>query len=212
MTPRRIQAFLASWTPRFSPRLFRSVLIGLLVASIAIPLALVAVPYLEIFNDMAVQPKARPQSLFGYPDGRSLIVERAPAPGSIPMDHFPYTAEESGEQAEQLAGERLRSPLRPTISVLQQGRKLYNTFCTPCHGAEGQGDGGVAELFGAPPSLHTGAARALEDGRIFHVISRGRNTMPSYEDLLAVEERWRIVHYVRALQRALHPQDEDFER
>ena len=67
-------------------------------------------------------------------------------------------------------------------------------------------------LFPAPPSLHTKAARDFKDGRIFHVITRGQNTMPSYADKLTVEDRWAVIHFVRALQRALHPKPEDLKQ
>ena len=41
---------------------------------------------------------------------------------------------------------------------------------------------------------------------------RGQNTMPSYADKFDEDERWAIVLYVRALQRALNPKPEDLKR
>jgi hypothetical protein len=34
--------------------------------------------------------------------------------------------------------------------------------------------------------------------------------MPPYDTRIEPEDRWRVVHYVRALHRALDPKDEDF--
>ena len=36
--------------------------------------------------------------------------------------------------------------------------------------------------------------------------------MPSYADKLSVTDRWSVIHFVRALQRALHPKPEDLEQ
>jgi len=100
------------------------------------------------------------------------------------------------------------------MKTLELGRKLFNQYCITCHGEEGHGDGPIIgpDLFPAPPSLHTDTAKKFKDGRIFHNISRGQNTMPSYADKLTVEERWAVVLYVRALQRALNPKPEDLEK
>ena len=45
-------------------------------------------------------------------------------------------------------------------------------------------------------------ARAFKDGHIFHVITRGQKKMPHYGDVLVPSERWDIVAYVRAMQKA----------
>ena len=86
----------------------------------------------------------------------------------------------------------------------------FNTFCIVCHGPRAEGNGSIVGpgLFPAPPSLHSEAARGFKDGRIFHVITRGQNKMPSYAGDLTPEERWSVVHYVRALQKALQMQEE----
>jgi len=212
--PKRIEEKLRRWSPRFSQGLFKAVLIATAAAAFIIPLALLAVPYLEIFNDMAVQPKGRSQSLYGTLQGRALFVERKPAAGTIPMGYFPYHLEGNDEKTQKIAEETVKNPIKPTMKTLELGRKLFNQYCITCHGEEGHGDGPIIgpDLFPAPPSLHTDTAKKFKDGRIFHNISRGQNTMPSYADKLTVEERWAVVLYVRALQRALNPKPEDLEK
>ena len=42
--------------------------------------------------------------------------------------------------------------------------------------------------------------RDLPDGYLFETITKGRNTMPAYAMQIPVEDRWNIVHYLRALQ------------
>jgi mono/diheme cytochrome c family protein len=42
----------------------------------------------------------------------------------------------------------------------------------------------------------------MPDGEIFNTITVGKNTMMPYADKLVPEDRWAVVAYVRALQRA----------
>lgn len=205
MTAPRLERALRDWAPRWHPGRFRATLIALVIASVVVPLALLAMPYLEIFNDMAVQPKAKAQGLYGWTHQAGLVVERPPVPGTIPMGHLPYPIGGEGEEAAQRAGATLANPLTPSLEVLQRGQNRFNVFCITCHGERGEGNGKIIgpNLFPAPPSLHTDQARGFADGRIYHVITRGQNKMPSYADRLDPEDRWAVVHYVRALQRAM---------
>jgi len=40
----------------------------------------------------------------------------------------------------------------------------------------------------------------MPDGQMFHTITHGLNLMQSYAAQIAVEDRWAIIAYVRALQ------------
>ncbi len=214
MTGRSVQDSLAGWSPRFSPGLFKATLVVFVASAFAVPLFIVAVPYLDLFNDMAVQPKAKTQGEYGSSQGKVLVVERPAVAGTIPVDHFPYHLEGKDEKTAKIAEETLTNPLVPTMEILERGRKLFNYYCITCHGPEGEGNGPIIgpDLFPAPPSMHTDAARAFKDGKIFHIITRGQNTMPPHADKFTPDERWAIVHYVRALQRAMNPKVEDLEK
>jgi mono/diheme cytochrome c family protein len=50
--------------------------------------------------------------------------------------------------------------------------------------------------------LHSERIRSFEDGRFYHVITNGKNIMPSYAAQISREERWAIVNYIRVLQKA----------
>jgi hypothetical protein len=207
----KLHVRLAALEPAFSPLAYKATLIGMLAAAVAIPLALAAIPYLNIFNDMAVQPKGKAQSLYGAVADQSLIVDRMPAAGSVPISYGGYPLEGKDPKTAELAGKMFKNPLRPTMAVLKRGQKIFHDICRTCHGVEAQGDGPIVGpgLFPAPPSLHTLAAREFKDGHIFHVITRGQNAMPSYADKLSVTDRWSVIHFVRALQRSLHPTPKD---
>jgi len=137
---------------------------------------------------------------------------RMPVEGTIPVGFQPYTI--TNEEADTLAAAMV-NPLPPTIEVLRTGRKYYNVYCTPCHGASGMGDGTVVRALAGmpqPPSLYSDKIiNEWSDGRIFHVLTVGQGNMPAYNVRLTTEKRWAVVHYVRALGRAANPTEEDLE-
>lgn len=97
---------------------------------------------------------------------------------------------------------------------LARGKERFNIYCSVCHGYAGNGDGLVnqrAVALAANGQAQWTAAKSLHDpvvkdpaqnptGRIFDTITNGRNTMGPYKDQIAVEDRWAIVAYVKALQ------------
>lgn len=133
---------------------------------------------------------------------------RLPVPGTMPRGFmpFPFAADAAGAEA---AGKTLQNPLPRSAAVLAKGRDKYTTYCAPCHGKTGEGDGSVTPKFPRPPSLNSNKVAEWSDGRIFHVITRGQNIMPSYASQVLPEERWAIIHYVRVLQRAANPTEAD---
>lgn len=133
---------------------------------------------------------------------------RMPVKGTVPRGFVPYDfAVENNEEL----GKKLINPLPRTKTALLRGQKIFNTYCIVCHGQYGEGDGSVVPKYPRPPSLQSEKITKWPDGRIFHVISSGQNIMPSYSTQIAQEDRWAVVHYVRALQRAKNPTSEDLK-
>ena len=133
--------------------------------------------------------------------------------GAIPRGFRPYEITTMEEASKHL------NPLPRSKEVLLHGQQLFNSYCLPCHGSYGEGDGTVTSLpnwprplFARPPSLQSEKIRDYKDGQIFHVISMGQSTMPSYAEKLNEEERWSVIHYIRALYRAKHPSAEDLKK
>ena len=83
-----------------------------------------------------------------------------------------------------------------------RGAKLYQTFCLPCHGASGKGDGPVA-LRGYPPPASLVAPKAMElaDAQIFDILTHGQKNMPSYAAQMSPGDRRLVIAYVRAMQK-----------
>jgi mono/diheme cytochrome c family protein len=80
---------------------------------------------------------------------------------------------------------------------------VYATFCQPCHGAGGKGDGPVAlRGFPPPPSLLAGKAVSMDDAQIFAILTKGQGNMPSYASQMSAEDRRAAVAHVRLLQGA----------
>lgn len=216
MIPLGLQERLARTRPRFSLTLYKAGLIGAVSLALVVPLALVALPFIEFLNGMAAQPKGKTQMTFGRthdPEGFGWRVEREPPPGTIPRGYVPYAFADQGiEPADAaLVGERLANPLEVTIDEMKEGQKLFEIYCVPCHGRKGNGDGPVTgpDRFPAPPSLHTDQARGYRDGTIFHILTKGTKKMPSYAEMLDPTQRWQVFLFVRALQRAENPTEED---
>ena len=104
----------------------------------------------------------------------------------------------------------LVNPLPRTAEVFARGRERYETFCIVCHGPLGKGEGTLGDAYEAvPANFHSSTVRGYTDGRIFQVISKGKGSMPGYTGDLTVDDRWAIVHHLRALQRSQNAKDED---
>jgi len=143
-----------------------------------------SVPY----NSFAPNPVTR--------DGKTL---QPPVAGTVPrgFNVFRYTA--TPDEALR-AGRDLRDPVPRGPEALEQGRRLYETFCLVCHGERGQGDGPLVPRIPNPPAYTSARVRAMAPGQIFHVISRGSGRMPSYAAQIPFDDRWLIVLYVSALR------------
>jgi mono/diheme cytochrome c family protein len=137
----------------------------------------------------------------GNGNGASVMM---PPEGTLPRGFKPYHFETPEE-----ADRALKNPLPMTRANLERGKKVFGTYCMVCHGEKGYGDGPVVNPFPIPKSLQSDNARHWGDGHLFHVITKGQGVMPSYATQVRPIDRWAAILYVRALQRAEHPTDED---
>lgn len=108
-------------------------------------------------------------------------------------------------------GDTLRTmPIELSLSLLKRGQERFNIYCSPCHSRIGDGKGIMIQRgYVPPPTFHDDRGRAFRDGYIFNVITHGIRNMPSYRSQIPVEDRWAIVAYVRALQRAKNASADD---
>ena len=149
---------------------------------------------------------------------------RMPPEGTVARGKkdYAYPYPDSQEGFEQ-AGEELVNPLPKDEEILAEGERLYNIYCQSCHGEKGLGDGPVAskepgdQYMPGIPRFNSGAVADRTEGNIYHVITYGRNLMGSHSSQLTPEQRWKVTHYVKKLQRydenadEFLPEEEDVE-
>ena len=97
------------------------------------------------------------------------------------------------------AADAMQNPMNGNAAATEHGRATYTTYCIPCHGEKGRGDGPVAAVLSKRPADHTSASVQVQtDGALFWKIYNGRDPMPGYKKLTQTQI-WELVNYVRAL-------------
>ena len=148
-------------------------------------------------DDMYDQPKYKPLSKGSHLIGPTSAL--SPPEGTVARsERAKVETIDTGYVGEKLATD-LPFPL--TRNVLSRGQERYAIYCTPCHGAVGDGRGMIVERgMSPPPSFHTEELRDAPIGHFFDVITRGHGAMYAYDARVKPEDRWAIAAYVRALQ------------
>lgn len=158
-------------------------------------------PPIEVFPDMDRQPKLRPQhpnAFFDNGFSSQLPVAGAIARGA-PYEDMPVNTGRISGTTNFVE----TNPLPVTVELLKRGQERFQITCAPCHGAAGDGKG-ITTKYGMAVirNLHEPVAVKMPDGQLFHTITYGFNLMGPYGAQVAIEDRWAIVAYVRALQRS----------
>ena len=177
-------------------------------------------PPVHLVQDMDFQPKLHAQGeahFDGWEDGRAMRLPVNDPNSQGPLVKTLVVARGSlpdAKLANRDANKAFvtKNPLPVSRAVLERGRERFEITCAVCHGYSGQGGNGkdghgmVGKLWSAPiPNFHFVEGKdnrvpLMPDGEFFEVITYGKGTMPAYGARLSVEDRWAIVHYVRALQ------------
>jgi mono/diheme cytochrome c family protein len=138
-----------------------------------------------------------------FKDGKTA---QLPPKGTTPVGFVRFDYPNTKDGYEQ-AGVEVKTPMVQTKDNYADGEVLFLHYCSPCHGAQGQGDGLVVQHgFPPPPSYSKGqssrggAMKDLSDGKIYHTITYGVNAMGSYASQLNPDERWKVIMYVHHLQ------------
>jgi len=72
------------------------------------------------------------------------------------------------------------------------GKKIYDTRCARCHGAEG-----TRHFLGAKDLQKS----SLSDSAVVKIIFNGKKIMPSFKTTLSKEEIYAVTGYVKTLRR-----------
>jgi mono/diheme cytochrome c family protein len=159
------------------------------------PLLLVAALSLAACDqNMDVQPR---YSEYAKAPAFRAGVLRNPPKGSIARDEAAYDRAVTARPA-------------LTAALLERGRERFGIFCSPCHGAGGDGNGIIVQRgMPKPTSYHDERLRTADDQYLFDVITNGHGAMYSYASRVPPSDRWAIVAYIRALQLSRHASIED---
>ena len=177
-----------------------SVLMGLIRGTGAFacfPLVLATLSLTGCRQDMHNQPRYKPLAATGFfGDGRSErpAIEDTVARGQLHLDQARYTGKLNGKDIDYF-------PIQITKGDLARGQERFNIYCSPCHGRLGDGHGMVVGRgLRQPPSYHDPRLVNAPVGHFFDVMTNGYGAMYSYASRVAVDDRWRIAAYIRALQ------------
>ena len=137
------------------------------------------------------------------PNFPNTMTMRVPVIGTVPRGFVPFRYNLEPESRIK-AGKELINPFLPEEEIVEEGKLLYTRFCIGCHGPQGDGDGhlfteGLYLL--KPRELSGSVVAGLRDGEIFHTITLGFGAMGPHGSQIKYEDRWKVVHYVRNLQK-----------
>ncbi len=96
----------------------------------------------------------------------------------------------------------IKNPFAQNVDATKKGKKMYNQFCSICHGDKGKGDGiaGVA-LTPKPGNFTTDKVQTQSDGAIYWKIRTGNPPMAPYKDIIKDDEIWALINYIRTFSK-----------
>ena len=179
-------------------------------------------PRVHFIQDMDNQVKAKTQHASEvFADGREI---RPRIPGTVSFGQFMdddhlwhgFTQKWDAAKNDWTVNFDSDIPIKVDDALLRTGQKKFNTYCMPCHGFDGQGNGPINQraqelqanpqlglgMSWVPPSNLTDETRsARPGGHIFNTITNGIRNMSGYGSQIPdPHDRWAVVAYVRALQ------------
>jgi len=97
--------------------------------------------------------------------------------------------------------DQISNPLSEDLKAIEKGRKIYYQICALCHGRSGKGDGPNAKTLSKQPADHTSdLIQNQSDGALYWKISKGKDPMPSYNEVFSKTQRWQIIAFIRTLK------------
>ena len=127
-----------------------------------------------------------------------------PVEGTIPRGFSPFPYTESPENFE-LAGKefQLSDYIEVNEANITEGKRLYVIYCAVCHGESGEGNGYLVESEkypAVPPSYFRDDIMKQSAGKMVYTTQYGKNMMGSYASQITLEERCKVVAYIKDLQ------------
>lgn len=77
----------------------------------------------------------------------------------------------------------------------ESGKELYYKNCFSCHGDVGKNN--YVKLNPDPGDLSTSEVAKQTDGELYYKLKKGKGLMPSFENSISSDDRWKIIAYIR---------------
>lgn len=142
--------------------------------------------YLDMFNAPSIKPQE--EGTF-----QRFPTESVPRTGVEP--EVPNTANDKGLLRDQIPP----NPTRPTAASIANGRKMYNIYCTACHGADGMSQTPIVKK-GMPAPPIKALVAVFSEAHLYNKIRYGGPLMPTYGFQTMRSERWDMVNYMKSQQ------------
>ena len=96
----------------------------------------------------------------------------------------------------------LKNPFEGNKNSIAEGKEIYSQMCILCHGLQGKGNGAARLTLEKKPANFLALKVVNQtDGNIFWKITNGKAPMASYDELLTDDQRWKLVNYIRELEK-----------
>ena len=163
---------------------------------------------IEYAPDMYYSKGYEPMSQFTdsskYRYNPYFMTMREPVKGTIAQGQLDYQYMLDNSADGYAASATIEMPTNLTEKEQINGERLFNTYCSVCHGKNGGNDGAVATkqavLKPAWANMQTDEFKAKTPGTIYHVFTYGKNNMGSYAYALSPKDRWSVISYVERLK------------
>lgn len=94
-----------------------------------------------------------------------------------------------------------KNPVPATADSIENGKLLFSSQCTMCHGSTGDGSGVLVERLNlqVPDFTNAEGMRERSDGELFYILTNGHGRMPGQGDRFKDEIKWNLINFVRTL-------------
>lgn len=139
-----------------------------------------------------------------------IFYDNTPVSGTIARGQeipFPIPMDAPGDTVNYVASKQVPNPLPPLDAAqMKEAERLYLINCAICHGSKLDGNGPLYKdgngPYAAKPATLVGDAKYenMPDGQMYYSMMYGKNLMGSYASQLSRDQRWMIIHYIKAKQ------------
>ncbi len=158
----------------------------------------------DMYYSKGYEPFSQFSDSMKYRYNPYLMTMREPVEGSIAIGQMDYQyGYDNTSRGYDSAGLHLAMTGGLTEAEQMEGARLFGIYCSVCHGMTGGNDGPVsskqAVLKPSWANYQDKTIKELPIGKIYHVITYGKNNMGSYAYALTPKERWSVATYVKRL-------------